>query len=211
VLGEEPEPTRRSVAQWSAIVVGSLGATAVTLLLAMLIANIGFEYRRGSSHQGRLARLVEKAPRLDQVQEGLAGEGAHEVAAAGDAAALARLAEDWGDGRRGEVLEKGARWASTRAFLTGDFVYILYFDGERVLRDFTCVRRTRDGGGTSGLPLGRPFDRLATRAPHPQRSAATRGRGASPGIGCPCEDMRPWAGSWGLGARPGMPGEVVTG
>jgi len=141
VLGEEPEPAPRSGAQWAAIVVGSVSATALTLLLALLIANLGFEYRRGSSHESRLERLVEKAPTLEQVRAGLASEGAHEVAQAGDAVSLARLAQDWGGARSGEVLEKGTRWSTTRAFLAGDFVYILYFDETRVLKDSTCVLR----------------------------------------------------------------------
>lgn len=141
MLGEEPERATRSGAQWAAIAVGSVGGTALALLLAMLIANLGFEYRRGSSHEGRLERLVEKAPILEQVREGLANEGTLEVARAEDAVSLARLARDWGGARGGEVLEKGTRWSSTRAFLSGDYVYILYFDGTRVLQDFTCVRR----------------------------------------------------------------------
>lgn len=141
MLGEEREPAERSGAQWAAIVVGSVAATALTLALAMLIANLGFESRRMGSHEGRLERLVDKAPVLEQVRAGLATEGAEEVAAALGEAGLERLAEEWGGARRDEVLEKGRRWASTRAFLTGDFVYVLYFDGTELLQDFTCVRR----------------------------------------------------------------------
>lgn len=141
MLGEEREPAERSGAQWAAIVVGSVVATGLTLALAMVIANLGFESRRLNSHEGRLARLVDKAPVLEQVRAGLAAEGAEEVAAAEGGAALERLAGEWGGARREEVLEKGRRWASTRAFLTGDFVYVLYFDDSELLQDFTCVRR----------------------------------------------------------------------
>jgi len=141
VLGEEHEPAERSGAQWAAIVAGSLVATALTLALALLIANLGFESRRVSSHETRLERLVEKAPVLEQVQAGLSAEGAEEVAAADAGARLALLADEWGGERRDEVMEKGERWSSTRAYLAGDFVYILYFDATRLLQDFTCVRR----------------------------------------------------------------------
>ena len=218
MLGEEPEPTPRSGAQWAAIVLGSVGATTLTLLLAMLIANLGFEYRRGSSHEGRLERLVEKRPGLEQVREGLAAEGAREVASAGDAVALARLAEAWAGAQSGEVLEKGTRWASTRAFLTGDFVYILYFDGERLLQDFTCVRRAGDRGTPrSGLPRREPIDRDAIREPLRERGARAgdavpvRGVSAHPGVGRVCEDARAPARSSRKGAWPASREEVAAG
>jgi hypothetical protein len=141
VLGEEPEPPERSAAQWAAIALGSVSATALTLVLALLIANLGFESRRRGSHETRLERLVDKAPGLEQVREALLAEGAREVARARGDQGLRQLAAEWGGALEGEVLAKGERWGTTRVFATGDFVYILYFDATQVLQDFSCVRR----------------------------------------------------------------------
>ena len=75
------------------------------------------------------------------MRAGLAAEGTHLVASADAPLALRSLAERWGDAHLEEVLEKGGRWRSTRAFEAEDYVYVLYFDAQQVLQDFTCFPR----------------------------------------------------------------------
>jgi len=141
MLGEEPEPDQRSGKQWLAIAAGSLGVTGMALALAMVVGTWGFEQRRSSLHRGRLERLVDRAPSVDRVEAGLAAEGTHLVASADSPTELQALADRWGGDDAAEIVEKGSRWGSTRAFGAEGYVYVLYFDDHGVLQDFTCVPR----------------------------------------------------------------------
>jgi len=141
MLGEAPEPQERSGKQRLAIAAGSLGVTGLALTLAMMVGTWGFEQRSSSLHRGRLERLVDRAPSLDRVVAGLADEGTLLVDSADAPAALRALAQRWGGAHADEILEKGGRWSLTRAFEAEGYVYVLYFDAQRVLQDFTCVPR----------------------------------------------------------------------
>lgn len=123
------------------VVGGALLATAVSLGLALFLGSWGFDQRRFSLHEGRLRRLVEKEPRLEQVVEGLRAEQSPEIGRARGEAELGRLAEKWGGLRRTQVLEKGRRWPEVHVFEAADMLYFLYFDQDLVLRDFLCVSR----------------------------------------------------------------------
>ena len=51
------------------------------------------------------------------------------------------MADRYGRERSAEVLEKGRRWPHVRVFQAPDMLYVLYFDGERVMRGFSVVSR----------------------------------------------------------------------
>lgn len=123
------------------IVGGALLVTAASLGLALFLGGWGFDQRRFSLHEGRLRRLLEKEPRLEQVVAGLHAEQSPAIGMARGEAELTRLAERWGGARRTLVLEKGKRWPEVHVFEATDMLYFLYFDKDGVLRDFLCVSR----------------------------------------------------------------------
>ncbi|SRR5258708_4052327 len=124
-----------------AIVAGSLAATLLACYAAFLLGSWGFDTRRFAQHHGRLQRLLAQAPRLDQVVQGLENEGSLLLAAPGDESEVRKVALARGGLKSHEILEKGRQWPRMRVFAAGDMVYFLYFDGEGVMRDFTCVSR----------------------------------------------------------------------
>jgi len=134
------EPGHSPVKRGWALAAASVGSV-LALLLALGLGSWAFDYRRYQQHEGRLRRLVEKAPTLDRVERGLEDEGSHLVASPAAPAALAEVARDRAGAKAAEVLEKGRRWPVTRVFEAGDMVYFLFFDGDGVLRDFTCASR----------------------------------------------------------------------
>jgi hypothetical protein len=120
----------------------ALGSLAITGAIVWLVLNLGawgFGYRQLSFHDGRLARLVARKPALDHVLEGLRGEGFTLLAAPTSALELRELAARLGPAFEASVIDKAARSARVRAVSSEDFVYVLYFDGEDVLRDYTCL------------------------------------------------------------------------
>jgi len=122
-----------------AIVLGSLALTAAGAYLAFLLGAVGFDTRRFTQHEGRLRRLLARQPRIEQVVQGLEEEGSHLLAAPVGPAEVRQLAAERGGPRAKEIVEKGTRWPQTRAFLAADMIYFIYFDGDGVMRDFTCV------------------------------------------------------------------------
>jgi hypothetical protein len=134
-----PEPPDRG--KRAAVIAGGILGTALLVGLAMSLGSWGFRYRSASLHEGRLERLVERQPRIEQVVEALLAEGATPLAAPAGEAELRGLADGQGGSRAAEILDKGRRHARTRAFRAGDAVYVLYFDADGVLRDFTCLTR----------------------------------------------------------------------
>lgn len=136
---EPPEGRPRPKRGW--IFAGALATTGLVCYLALVLGSWGFDFRRYQQHEGRLRRLALQQPTLDRVTRGLADEGSALIDSPDGPAALEQAARIRGGGKAGEVLEKGRRWPLTRVFLAGDMVYFLYFDGEAVLRDFTCVSR----------------------------------------------------------------------
>jgi hypothetical protein len=132
-----PEPPERG--KRAAVIASAILGTSLLVGLAMSLGSWGFRYRNASLHEGRLERLVERRPRIEQVVAALLEEGATPIAAATGEAELRRLAEGHGGPRGAEIVEKGRRHARTRAFRAGDAVYVLYFDADGVLRDFTCI------------------------------------------------------------------------
>jgi hypothetical protein len=124
-----------------AIVLASLLITAGLGWLAFALGSWGFDTRRYLQHQGRLKRMLEQKPVVEQVVEGLRNDGSPLVAAPRDPATLHAVARARGGPRQDEVIAKGMKWAQTRVFQAGDMVYFIYFDADGVMRDYVCVSR----------------------------------------------------------------------
>lgn len=120
---------------------GAALATALIAWLALLLGAVGFDMRRFSQHEGRLARLVARQPRLELVEQAFAEEGTRRLAAPSTPEEAEAAARAHGGARQAEASAKARRWPVTRVFLAGDMVYFAYFDGEGVMRDFTCASR----------------------------------------------------------------------
>jgi hypothetical protein len=133
------EPADR--ASRAAFLLGGVAVTGILVYLALGLGAWGFDYRRYSQHNGRLARLLAKQPQLAQVVAGLQDEGSRLLAAPEGEAPLRAEAARSGGAKAGEVVEKGRRWPRARVFLAGDMVYFIYFDEAGRMRDFTCVSR----------------------------------------------------------------------
>jgi hypothetical protein len=118
-------------------------ATAAGLAFALWLGAWAFDVRRYTQHVGRLERLqaTDPTPRLALVVQAFEEEGTRLVAEADTEAELREVAERWAGEKAAEVLEKGGRWPHVRVFQTADMRYLLYFDGEGVMRGFTVVSR----------------------------------------------------------------------
>lgn len=113
--------------------------TLAAFVLALLLGSAYFDARRYAAHRGRLQRLVQQQPRIEQVEAGLRDDGSPLVQSPRGEAELKALARRWPGPRGTEILEKGRRWPATRVFHASDMMYVLYFDQDGVLRDFTCA------------------------------------------------------------------------
>ena len=120
---------------------GAALVTAGGLAFALWLGSWAFDLRRYSQHVGRLERLLAKEPSLDLTVRAFEEEGTPLAARADDAAELQAIAERLAGRHTSEVVEKGTRWPHTRVFSAPDMLYFVYFDGERVMRGFTCVSR----------------------------------------------------------------------
>jgi hypothetical protein len=130
---------RRAVALLVAAVV-----TAAMLWGVLQLGAWAYAYRRLSYHEGRLVRLVEQRPSLEQVVTALQQEGSPLLASADDQDALRAAAARWAGTRVAEVRAKGGRWPRARVFRAGqagEMTYFLFFDAAGVLRDHALVAR----------------------------------------------------------------------
>jgi hypothetical protein len=117
--------------------------TAALVALALFLGAWAFETRSLRLHQERLARLLEKSPRLEQVVEGLEAEGAVRLGSPRGAEQLQQQAARAATSAE-EVMAKGRRWPVVRVFQVGDVVYFLFFDQSGILRDFAFGPRKTD-------------------------------------------------------------------
>ena len=121
------------------VVAASLAASVTFFGIAFWLGAAYFQVRRVSTHATRLEHLLQKAPTLEQVTEGLRLEDSPLLASPADDHGLRDAASRWGRERQGEVVAKGRRWPKTRVFRAGDMIYFLYFDEKGVLRDYLYV------------------------------------------------------------------------
>jgi hypothetical protein len=115
--------------------------TAGGLAVALWLGSWAFDLRRYSQHVGRLERLLAKEPALDLTVQAFEEEGTPLAAKADSRAELLAVAERLAGRHAPEVVEKGTRFAHTRVFRAPDMLYFVYFDGDRIMRGFTCVSR----------------------------------------------------------------------
>jgi hypothetical protein len=121
------------------VVASSLAASATLFGIAFWLGAAYFQVRRVSTHATRLEHLLQNAPTLEQVTEGLRLEHSPLLGSPAGDPALREAASRWGREKRGEVVAKGRRWPQTRVFRAGDMIYFLYFDEKGVLRDYLYV------------------------------------------------------------------------
>jgi len=122
-----------------AIVLGSVVATGVMLALALLLGSWGYSHRALTTHHGRLARLVEQQPTLDQVVQGLEDEGSPLLASPRDETALRQAISVLPRDTQDQIVQKGKGWPIVRVFRSGEALYVLFFDANEILRDFACA------------------------------------------------------------------------
>jgi hypothetical protein len=121
------------------VLASSLVASATLCGIAFWLGAAYFQVRRVSTHATRLERLLQKAPNLEQVTEGLRMEESPLLASPAGEPALREAASRWGREKEGEVVAKGRRWPKIRVFRAGDMIYFLYFDEAGILRDYLYV------------------------------------------------------------------------
>ncbi len=115
--------------------------TLGALALALWLGAASFDARRYDQHRRRLARVMREQPTADRLTRGLEAEGSRLVATAATPEEKERLAEARGGPLAGEIRQKAARQLELRVYEAGDMLYFVYFDGDGVMRDFTCVSR----------------------------------------------------------------------
>ena len=115
-----------------------LALAVAGLVTARILEAFGFHVRRTTLHERRLQGVLNQEPTLYQVVEGLKGK-APLIASPQGEKELARWVAKWGDEKKDEILEKGRRWPITRIFDAGDMIYFIYFDEEKIMRDFAYI------------------------------------------------------------------------
>jgi hypothetical protein len=88
-----------------------------------------------------MQKVLREQPTADRLTRGLADEGTAQIAVARTREEVEREASARGGRKASEIREKGARHVETRVYQAGDMLYFVYFDGDGVMRDFTCVSR----------------------------------------------------------------------
>ncbi len=123
------------------ILAGALVVTLAALGLAMLLGSASFDFRRYTQHENRLRRVMRQQPTAEQLTQGLQDEGTLLLGSATERAQAERLIAERGGRKQGELRAKAARYAQLRVFRAADMLYFVFFDGDGVMRDFTCVSR----------------------------------------------------------------------
>ena len=132
LLDDDVEPDAVEVAsrrrQRLTVLGGSVLVTAILLGLVLALGDWAYRYRQHTLHHGRLQRLVAAQPRVAEVTAALVAEGGRPVAGI-------RLTA----GQEAEIAARRARWPDVRVFTFGAMSYVLFFDGQGVLRDFVLA------------------------------------------------------------------------
>ena len=120
-----------------AVTIG-LALAAAGLVIALILGVYGYRVRSMTLHQARLQGVLDQEPTLYQVVEGLK-EKAPLVASPQGEKELAQWVSKWGDQKRHEILTQGRTWPIVRIFEAGDMIYFIFFDEEKIMRDFVYV------------------------------------------------------------------------
>jgi hypothetical protein len=121
------------------VIAGSVIVASVALYGAFWLGAWAFDFRRFTTHNNRLRRLVEQHPSMDRVTRGLQDEGSLLVASPATQEELKRVVAERGKDRGPAILEKARRYPKTRVHVAGDMVYFLFYDEDDVLRDYVFV------------------------------------------------------------------------
>jgi hypothetical protein len=121
------------------IIVGALAVTGGTLTIAMLLGAAGFDFRRYTQHEGRLQRVMREQPTVERLTQAFQDEGTAQLAAPAGKAEADEVIAAHGGARVNELRQKAARYPQLRLYRAGDMLYFVFFDGDGVMRDFTCV------------------------------------------------------------------------
>ena len=89
-------------------------------------------------HEARLKGILVQTPTEYQVTEGLK-EKAPLVQVIESERDLDAAIERWGLPKQSEIREKAGRWPDLRVYAAGDMMYFIYFDRDRVMRDYVYV------------------------------------------------------------------------
>jgi hypothetical protein len=84
---------------------------------------------------------MREQPNAARLTQGLQEEGTPLVVTATSTEEKERAAVAHGAKRLAEIREKSARYPELRVYRAADMLYFVFFDGEGVMRDFTCVSR----------------------------------------------------------------------
>jgi hypothetical protein len=129
---------------------GSLLATAALVALVFSLGSWAYQHRRDTLHDGRLRRMLEQKPSLEQVTQGLLEEGNHALPTPRTEQELRGLFSGVSAARADDAVKKAHTWPTLRVFAARETVYILYFDDGGVLRDYAV------GDNLQGVATGRP-------------------------------------------------------
>lgn len=122
-----------------ALGVGVLAAGGLTVLVLSLGA-WAYQHRRFTLHDGRLKRLVDQQPTVQEVTSGLLKEpGNRAIEVPASDSQLRDLVAQWSSARADEVVARKRHWPIIRVFGVGDMVYVLYFDAGGVLREYILL------------------------------------------------------------------------
>jgi hypothetical protein len=121
------------------ILAGAFAVSGVTFGLALFLGGWAFDYRRHLQHEERMNRVLQQEPTVERLTAGLAEEGSSVLAAPSSADDVERAIVAHGGDRQTEIREKAGRWGHLTVYRASDMLYFVFFDDERVVRDFTCV------------------------------------------------------------------------
>jgi len=128
-----PERPKRTAA-----IAGALALTGALAWLAITLGTVAYQARVVAMHNRRLQGMLAAKPLEAQVVAGLEAEGTmpRDIARTADEReALARRATP----PRAHVLAPGATVAVTRAFVSGEMLYLVHFDATGTMVGFTLA------------------------------------------------------------------------
>jgi hypothetical protein len=122
------------------ILLAALAVTLASLLVAMFLGSLGFNYHRTIEHDELLRAVMAREPTASRLTEWLVSvKGAPLLAAPATHAEAERVIAQHGGVKTGELRAKAARYPQLRVFRASDMLYFVFFDAGGVMRDFTCV------------------------------------------------------------------------
>lgn len=126
----------RRVSKVSAV--AALTFIAVFVLVhALFVGAQQYQRQELEQHRQYLRVLLARNPSVAQVETAI-GDEPLRVAMPTDAASISRV---WTDPRNDptEIEAKVRKWPQTRIYRKSPMIYLIYFDSQGVMRDFSCL------------------------------------------------------------------------